>query len=200
MKMRIALASILLMLGVCAASLGQGVEITPHVGYRLETDLGNQNLEASAAYGLMFDIPTKFPSAQVELYWSHQDSKLVNHAGETVLDDLNEEIFHAGVRHRIGRDRPTRPYVAWGLGVSYFDPPDSRRTSTRTSGSVAIGAVADAGKRVAFRFEGRGILDLIDAENGILCNDGDEDCAVRSDRYGAWQVDFLVGIAIKTGR
>jgi hypothetical protein len=198
MHRRIAISTAALLLALTGSVWAGGVEITPHAGYRIDTSLGGYTLDGGEAFGLMLNIPTKWDNATVELFGSYQDTEYLD--GSRLLGDMEQWVLQAGVRHMLGQPKKVRPYVLWTGGIMNLDPAGGRSDATRVALGLGGGAMVDASKRIAFRFEGRSLATFINGGGGLFCNTGgDGSCAVTVNSHSMWQLDFLVGLVIKTG-
>jgi opacity protein-like surface antigen len=168
MKLALLLAAIVSVAGGDAALAQAGsVEITPMVGYRWGGQISKEDnptlgfdadLEDSASYGLVIDIPVSY-HVQIELSADHQSTGLEKDTLFAPSDhafDIDVNYYHIGVLGQWPLGHVT-PYVVGAVGVADLRPDmaglsDSQRFSSSLGGGVKI-RLAD---HVAFRFEARG--------------------------------------------
>src|SRR5215472_7991435 len=89
---------------LAAALPAQATDVVPFVGLRFGGDLGTQpgngvtgptsvTIDSSVAYGGVIDIPYS-PPRSVELYYSHQPTKL---SGNSTVGDVTMNVLHIGL-------------------------------------------------------------------------------------------------------
>ena len=159
----------------------QKVEITPFAvlpfGGEFESDGGflepDFDIDDGDGYGLSLGFALS-RSFQIELFWSHQESDLVDRGdfffGGFDLADLEIDYIHAGVVYQWGAGQ-FRPFVAGSLGVTEFSPGDPfLEDETRFSLGVGAGAKVFFNQSFGLRFEARAFTTVID--EGDHCDHG----------------------------
>jgi Outer membrane protein beta-barrel domain len=173
------LIPVLLSLSAASGALAQKVEVTPFValpfGGQLEHgrrgDVLSFDVDDGTGYGLGLGFALT-RALQLELFWSHQESDLVEDGGFLVggvaLTELGIDYLHAGLLYQWGGGQ-FHPFIAGSLGVTEFDPGDPLLDSeTRFSFGVGFGAKVFFNKNFGLRVEARGFTTWID--------EGDENC------------------------
>ncbi len=163
-------------------ALAQTVEITPFAtlpfGGEFESDRQGDfldfDIDDGSGYGLSLGIALS-RGLQLELFWSHQESDLLEEAGfllgDFVLTDLDIDYYHAGVLYQWGGGQ-FRPFVAGSLGVTEFGPADPfLENETRFSVGVGGGAKIFFNQSFGLRFEARAFTTVID-EGDDFCDHG----------------------------
>lgn len=180
----------------------QGVELTPFAGFRFgggfEDNVAGVDLDVreGAGFGLIFDIQAD-AEAQYELFYGFQGTRLETEGlfGGTPLFDLDIHYLHIGGTYVLPGEK-VRPFVAGGLGLTFFVPQGAGPGSeTRFSVSLGGGAKVPFSKRVGLRLEARGFLTILPESTEIFCvSAGGAACDVRvqGDVFG--QVQLLAGI------
>jgi hypothetical protein len=157
----------------------QRFELTPVVGYRLNSDFdavsgdffdANVDIEESATYGLLFDIPLGESGWKLELLANRQESTLI--VDEGILDptlelgDLSLGIYHVGLLYQWGPGQ-VEPFIAFAGGLTHIAPDfPGVKADNRLSGSLGGGVKVFFTDNVGLRLEGRGYwTDLSDDNN-----------------------------------
>ncbi len=173
---------LILVLAISSAATGaqaQKVEITPFValpfGGEFESDRRGDFLDFDIDDGTGYGLSLGFAltqGLQLELFWSHQESDLVEEGGfvfgDFTLTELDIDYYHAGVLYQWGGGQ-FHPFIAGSLGVTELDPGDpllgsESRFSVGVGGGVKVLFTDNFGLRV----EARGFTTVID--------EGDDDC------------------------
>ncbi len=163
--------------------LAQKVEITPFAtlpfGGEFESDsnrsLTDFDVDDGSGYGLSVGFALN-RDLQLEIFWSHQESDLVEEGGFFISDflvtDLDIDYYHAGVLYQWGGGQ-FRPFIAGSLGVTEFDPGTPfLENETRFSLGVGAGIKLLFNNNFGLRFEARGFTTVID-EGDDFCDHGD---------------------------
>jgi Outer membrane protein beta-barrel domain len=175
-------------------------EITPMAGYRLAGDFDarssdafdpdlNVDVDESAAFGLLFDIPLA-PFWQIEILANRQHSQfVVNHGLLTpsnTLGDVDLTIVQAGFLFQWGEGQ-VDPFVTMAAGLTRIDPQsDDLSSDDRFSMSFGGGVKIRFAENFGIRLEGRGYWtdlgtsfeddhhhhDSQDSENGLFQAEG----------------------------
>lgn len=96
-----------------------------------------------------------------------------------------------GLNYFDGRDGGG-PYVAGGLGATFFDPKLPGTSSlVRPSMNIGIGYQWPLGATLSLRTELRGYVTLIDSSGSIFCSGG---CAVQIRGDAMTQVEGMIGL------
>jgi len=154
----------------------RGIEITPTIGYRFSgtlsagytlagTYIDNVKVPDALSYGLSFEYPFH-PSANFEVLWSHQGSKIdvtgtpLNGIwGTRTVSDLNIDTIQAGVLWQSGRrDDRFRWFFDILLGATILSPKNSTvpmSSLTRFSGSIGGGGKFYATENIGFKVAAR---------------------------------------------
>ena len=173
------LVPILLFFSAASGALAQKVELTPFValpfGGELESDRRDDFLSFDIDDGTGYGLGLGFAltrGLQLELFWSHQESDLVEDSGfvfgDFTLTDLGIDYYHAGLLYQWG-DGQFHPFIAGSLGITELDPGDPLLGSeSRFSFGVGAGLKVFFNQSFGLRFEARGFTTVID--------EGDDDC------------------------
>ena len=156
----------LVALAPVAAAQGKGIEITPTVGYRLQSTISTDNssfidsvdVPDSLTFGLTVEYPVH-PSLNVEFLWSHQDSTLKADFRGAPPAGINEEFadltidtFQIGGLWQSGRQGDkVRGYLDFLLGATIVNPSADFDTLTRFSMSLGGGAKFQISDNVGLR-------------------------------------------------
>ena len=168
--MRRALFAVLSLLPTVALAQPGRFEITPLVGYRLDADFEtesddvfdpdlNVDVESSATFGLLFDIPLA-PYWQLEILANRQPTEFVVDRGLFTpgdeLGDVDLTILQAGFLFWWGGGQ-VNPFVTMAAGLTHIDPKlDELDSDDRFSMSFGGGVKIFLGGNVGIRLEGRG--------------------------------------------
>lgn len=194
---------ILVLLLPVSARAGWGVELTPFAAFQFgggfEDNVAGVDLDVreGAAFGLIVGIPAD-PETQYELFYAFQRTRLETSGflGGDPLFDLDIHYLHIGGTYLLPGQR-VRPFVAGGLGLTFFVPQEPGPGSeTRFSVSLGGGAKVPFSERVALRLEARGFLTILPESTEIFCvSAGGAACDVHvgGDVFG--QVQLLAGIS-----
>ncbi len=182
MRFNLCLLSILILTWAPGA-LAQKVEISPFAtlpfGGEFESDSGPSfrdfDVDDGSGYGLSFGF-TLTRDLQLELFWSHQESELVEETGfffgDFPLTDLDIDYYHAGLLYQWGGGQ-IRPFITGSLGATEFSPADPfLENETRFSLGVGGGVKIFFNQNFGLRFEARGFTTVID-EGDDFCEYGD---------------------------
>jgi hypothetical protein len=156
----------------------QRFELTPTVGYRLNSDFdavsgdffdASVEIEESATYGAIFDIPLGESGWKLELLANRQDSTLIVNRGlldPTIeLGDITLGTYHVGFLYQWGPGQ-VEPFIVFSGGLTRLEP-DFPGVSgdNRLSGSFGGGVKLFFSDNIGLRLEARGYwTDLSDAE------------------------------------
>jgi Outer membrane protein beta-barrel domain len=168
--MRRALFLFALLLPAAAFAQPGRFELTPVAGYRLDGDFDarssdafdpdlNVKVDASAVYGVLFDIPLS-PNWQLELLANRQRSQFVVDRGlltpSRVLGDVDLTILQAGFLFQWGEGQ-VNPFVTAAAGLTRIDPKFNELASDdRFSASVGGGVKIFFSENIGLRLEARG--------------------------------------------
>lgn len=165
--------------GLLAQGSGQRFELTPFVGYRLNTDFeavsgdffdADVEIEESATYGVILDIPLGESGWKLELLANRQESTLIVDEGllEPTLElgDIDLGIYHAGLLYQWNAGGQVEPFIVFSGGITRLEPDFAGVSAeNRVSGSFGGGVKVFFTDNVGLRFEGRGYwTDIDDAE------------------------------------
>lgn len=184
-RIGVRLIAILLLTGATGAQ-AQKVELSPFAtlpfGGEFESDRFDDfvdfDIDDGSGYGLSlaFDL---FGDLQLELFWSHQESDLVEQGGflfdDFVVSDLDIDYYHAGLLYQWGGGQ-FHPFIAGSLGVTEFNPGDPvLDNESRFSIGVGGGFKVFFNQSFGLRLEARAFTTVID--------EGDEICRRRDCYY-----------------
>jgi hypothetical protein len=181
-------------------------EITPFVAYRVGGDFeekdgnGKVELNESNAQGITFNIKAN-PNGQYEFLYSRQSTD-ADTKGFLVDDptiDLDVETFHFGGTYLFDGDK-TRPFLAFTLGLTQFDPglADSGSESF-FSASIGGGVQLNATKRLGFRLEARAFTTFVEDDSKIFCESagGAGGCLIQVDARTLTQWEARAGLVFR---
>jgi len=175
-------------------------ELTPYAGYRFgggfdEVDSDQSlDLDEGGGFGLVLGRMLDY-QRQFEVLFSRQKSAfqlqdlgLAPSALDSTLD-----IYYLQVGGSYLFDGSQfRPFISAGIGLSHFDPADTRLDrETRFSGSIGAGVKIRLSERIGIRLEGRGYLTLFDSGGSIFCSGG---CVISLRGDGMGQFEIIAGI------
>ena len=191
---------VLLVTAGVSSARDKHVEVTPFTGYQWGgecedefTGVGLKLAEASN-YGLIVDVDIAPPTQQLELFWSHQATEL-NVKGGGSLGDMDVDYFHIGGTQQWPRGKVI-PFVAGGLGVTYFDPSlAGAGSATRFSMGLGGGVKVMATERIGLRLEARGLATLGDSEGFVFS--GHDGTVVVFTRDVFWQFMVSAGVIVR---
>lgn len=169
--MRRAFFALALLLPAAALAQPPGrFELTPTVGYRLDGDFDarssdafdpalNVEVDASAVYGLVFDIPLN-PNWQLEILANRQQSQFVIDRGlltpTTTLGDVDLTILQGGFLFQWGEGQVV-PFIAAAAGLTRIEPRFNELASDdRFSASLGGGVKLFFNENLGLRLEARG--------------------------------------------
>ena len=165
-----------------SGALAQKVELSPFAtlpfGGEFESDrdfdLLSFGVDDGSGYGLSLGFALS-RDLQLELFWSHQESDLVEESGfllgDSPLTDLDIDYYHAGVLYHWGGGQ-FRPFIAGSLGVTEFGPDDPiLEHETRFSLGVGAGVKILFNQSFGLRLEARAFTTVID-EGDDFCDHG----------------------------
>lgn len=201
--MRRALFVLLLLFPAAVFAQPGRFELTPFAGYRLAGDFDadstdafdprlNVEVEESAVYGVMFNIPLS-PNWQIELMANRQQSSFRVDRGflepSAELGDVDLTTVHGGILLQWG-DGQVNPFLVASAGITRIEPKFRDLDSDdRFSTSFGGGAKIFFSENVGLRLEARGFWTDLDT--------GFDD---RYDRYdsgdGLFQGQGSVGLII----
>ncbi|HVR98082.1 MAG TPA: hypothetical protein VMW27_15800 [Thermoanaerobaculia bacterium] len=185
---RIFLAFLLLTPTVLIAQGPPRFELTPAVGYRLDSDFETSGdlfdvdvqIEESASFGATFDIPLGATGWKFELLANRQESSFIVDRGlfdpEDELGDVILDTYHAGILFQWGLGQ-VEPFFVFSGGLTRIDPQfEGASAENRLSGSLGGGVKIFFADNVGLRLEGRGYwVDLGDSEFDDHHHDYDDD-------------------------
>lgn len=192
------------------ASVAQKIEITPFAGYRFggdftyEVDLFGEALdfevENGESFGAIVDVALYRNNLFLELYFSRQDTALVEESGFFDPDDplvlfvdLDVEVYHAGVNYQWVAGQ-VRPFLGGSAGITRFHP---LRSTAESEDRFSVGV--NGGVKVLFsdhlgvRIEGRAISTFIDDGDDVFCDRYRDQCFRGGDAY-FFQSEVLAGL------
>jgi hypothetical protein len=155
---------------------GYRFELTPYLGYRLGGTFAGQDsesefeLEDSAAQGLMLSGRVQ-ENTQWEVLLGRQGTD-VDTQGVFVDDpalDIDVDYVHLGGTY-LFEGANVRPFIAFTLGVTRFDPaPGEYGSESFFSASFGGGWQLNATQRLGIRLEARVFTTFVDNDSDIFC-------------------------------
>ena len=189
---RLAILAAMLMIGIFfpLAAIAGNYEITPFAGYTWGGEFTDSvtgttlNVDETDNYGVMLDINMvdikQEEQSQIELYFSHQATKLRTDNGlftGNPLFNLDINYYHIGGTYGADLGK-VRPFLVGTLGVTYMDPQGPGLNSlTKFSLSLGGGVKLFATGHVGLRLEGRWFGTLFNGSGSAFCTD--EKCAIN---------------------
>jgi len=184
------------------------VELQPFIGYKgggsfdvNDPQATGVDLEASAVYGFTLGLVLN-PSQQVDVYWSHQDTKLdidgpVAGQGGS-LSGASVDFFQIEGSYIGGdEDDAVRGFVAFGVGATRFGAPTGFSGShIRFALSIGGGARVALGKSVGLRLQGRWTPSFYGTDETIFCTTGGG-CLATVDGGIVSQFELTTGVAVR---
>jgi len=173
-------------------------EITPLLGYTFGGDFKNSETEETldfdegASYGVILGLKdqSKTGSAFYELLYLRQESSLELNNDKNFDVDVN--YLHIGGRY--GSDgAAVNPYVAAGIGVTYFDP-NKGDSETEFSFSIGAGINVPLHEHVQLRFEGRGFGTVLSNDSSMFCSNNR--CLIKASGDVFWQFTGFSGLVV----
>jgi opacity protein-like surface antigen len=181
-------------------------ELTPFAAYRIGGSFeakdgdGRVELNDSNAQGIIFNIKAN-ANGQYELLYSRQSTD-ADTTGFLINDpriDLDVETFHFGGTYLFDGEN-TRPFLAFTLGMTQFDPgiTDSGSESF-FSASLGGGVQLNATKRLGFRLEARAFTTFVEDDSNIFCasSEGGGTCLLRVDARTLTQWEARAGLVFR---
>lgn len=151
-------------------------ELTPFLGYRLGGTFNDQDgerelaLEDSAAMGLMLSGRVR-DNTQWEVLLGRQATKVDTRQILAVDSsfDIDVDYLHLGGTY-LFEGGAVRPFIAFTVGVTHFDPARSGFGSDDLfSASIGGGWQFNATQRLGIRLEGRAFTTFVDSDSQIFC-------------------------------
>ncbi len=185
---------------LAAGAQAQKVEITPFATFPFGGEFeGDRNdfldfdVDDGSGYGLSIGVALS-GSFQLEFFWSHQESDLLEEGGflfgDFPLTDLDVDYYHVGVIWAWGGGQ-FRPFIAGSLGVTEFDPgAPVLEHESRFSVGVGAGAKIFFNQSFGLRLEARAFTTVID-EGDDFC---DYDCGYYDDGTYFLQAELRGGL------
>ncbi|HEV8578053.1 MAG TPA: outer membrane beta-barrel protein [Thermoanaerobaculia bacterium] len=168
--MRRALFFLFLLLPAAAFAQPGRIELTPVVGYRLDGDFDarssdafdpdlNVQVDGSAVYGLLLDIPVA-PNWAIEILANRQQSQFEVDRGlltpSSTLGDVDLTILQAGFLFQWGEGQ-VNPFITAAAGLTRIDPQfDELSSDDRLSASLGGGVKIFFSENIGLRLEARG--------------------------------------------
>ena len=157
----------------------QQIEIAPFVGFlftgNLQTLDGELKIDNSFNYGMALDIRIS-DDLLIELLYNRTDTEVglrkEYYNTTDYLFDMSVEYFQAGVQVETETGQ-FRPFAAFTIGATYFNPKDSNyetdwKFSFTAGGGVKYYFTDNLGIRLQWRF----LVPIYFSSASIFCNDG----------------------------
>jgi hypothetical protein len=185
---------------------GEKVEVIPFLGYRFGGSLTaaqtgeSYNLDSSASYGLVVDIPLGDGTSMLELLWSRQDTEVRTGSIFEEADrfGLLIDSYQVGVVHELD-DQQVRPFVTASLGATRFAVDrGSVSDSTVFSFTAGGGAKILFGEHVGIRLDGRLYAPFVSGSAGVVCGGGGGggSCFLSFNGTVLWQIEATAGLIV----
>jgi hypothetical protein len=174
--MRRALFALLVLLPAAAFAQPGRFELTPFAGYRLAGDFNadsnsafdprlNIEVDESAVYGVLFDIPLS-PNWQIEILANRQQTSFSVDRGflepQDELGDVDLTTVHGGILLQWGEGQ-VNPFLTVSAGITRIEPKFRHLDSDdRFSTSFGGGAKIFFSENVGLRLEARGFWTDLD--------------------------------------
>lgn len=175
-------------------------ELTPYAGYMFggefedPTDESERDLEADAAFGVIFDIAAD-EWRHYEFLYSNQSSE-VDGAAPFDMDvqylQIGGIVSHPDARYAI-------PYFGITLGGAQFSPDaPGLDTETKLSFSVGGGMRIPITDHIGVRFDARAFITMLDTDDGeIFCvSAGGATCSIRAKSDTFMQYAASLGVTV----
>ncbi len=196
---------------------GQGVELTPFVGYQFGGSMkfieGKLKIDDNLNYGLTMDIPLQ-GVASLEMYWSHMESQASwnPYSGYGILFpdtamNMSVDYFQIGMLKQtdIGTGI-VKGFGVFTLGATYFNVKETGirdvwQFSITLGGGIKVFPFQS--DRIGFRFQGRLLMPMYFGGTGAYCGigTGGANCGVGVSTYSMLvQGDLTAGLIIKFGK
>ncbi len=188
------------------AAAQQRAEITAFGGWqfggRAYVRNGEIKLNDAFNYGAIIDIRVRH-NAQVELYYSRQETKLKLDESFGVsreLTDLAVQYFHAGGLMELQRGMPAIPFVSFTLGATHYNPKekviDERSVDDewRFSMILGLGVKYFPGERIGLRLQGHLTSTFLDTGGSLWCGPGG--CSFGLFGWGVYQGEVSAGLTL----
>lgn len=181
-----------------------GVEITPFTGFVFGGSFHDNttgldlDVDEGESFGLILDLRATHET-EYELFYSFQRTSVQGGDGlfqGDTLFDLDIHYLHIGGTY-LFQEEKIRPFIAGGLGLTYFVP-DGPGLDSKVYFSLSLGGGVKIplSKRIGLRFEGRGFLTILPSNTDIFCvSSGGATCDVRVQGDAFGQVELLAGIS-----
>lgn len=185
---------------------GQGVELTPMIGYQVGGSLSSSATEWSIKPNLNWGATLGFDvrrGGQVELIFNRQDSQLEltdRQTGQkTEIAGTGTTYLQIGGLYEIVNSAPTRPFISLSVGATALNLKESElvasSTEWRFSGHFGGGLKYFLSDRVGLRGQGRLWLTFINASGGFWCG-APGGCAIGASGEVITQFEFSGGLII----
>ncbi len=177
-------------------------EVTPLLGYTFggnfkdsETD-ETLDFDEGVSYGVILGLrdQSKAGGAFYELLYLRQETylKLENtDFSSSKKFDVDVNYLHFGGRFGPEEGETFNPYVAAGLGVTYFDP-QKGDSETKFSFSIGGGVNIPLYKALSLRLEGRGFGTVISNDSSVFC--ANNQCLIKAKGDVLWQFTGFSGV------
>ena len=195
------IAATLMMMALPAIAAAKDDALTVYAGFRdggtfTEVTTGQRlGLDGSGAGSLALDIGVD-ASRQVQIFLSHQRTDLSLEgasAGGSALP-MSITYLHVGGTNFFTGAIGKGPYVAGGLGVTFFDPAQGYSSELRPSANLGIGYQLPLGETFALRFEARGYATLFNSSGGLFCSGG---CIISIQGDLITQGEVMLGLSAR---
>lgn len=180
----------------------QQFEITPFAGYLFTSNLqtldGELIIDNNLDYGAALDIRLS-DDLLIELLYNRMETEVgLRKEYYNITDylfDMSVEYFQGGVQVETEAGQ-FRPFAAFTIGVTYFNPKDNRYNTNLEFSFTAGGGVKyyftnNIGVRAQWRF----LLPIYFSSAAIFCNDGYCGIVISGGTY-LLQYDLTAGLTI----
>ena len=195
---------VVLLLAAIPAQARQ-LELTPFVGTRVGGDfddiqtplINDVEIDDGASFGLVFDVGFG-ENWQLEFLGSSQATELIAEGTISGKVDIDVNHYHVGGAYQF-RDslEPLRPFVAFSLGATQFDPDGALDSESKFSFSLGGGVKYHFNDRLGVRVQGRFTSTEINDDDEVFCDPFV--CYVVEDTNFLNQTELSAGLVIRFG-
>lgn len=180
--------------------------VTPFIGYQLGGTIDDKstgahvNLNDAAAAGLILDIPADY-NAEYEFFYLHQGTHFDVRGTSAPQPTQNVDLHYLQIGGTyFGEGERVQPYIAAGLGATFFDPAvPGAGSETDFSFSVGAGARFFPENRVSLRLEVRALGTVVNSDSRFVCTLGNSGntCLIEARADVIWQFVAFAGASIR---
>lgn len=198
-------ALLVLLLLAALPAQAREFELTPFVGTRVGGDfddietglIDDVEIDDGASFGLVFDVNFG-DNWQLEFLGSMQATELIAEGTVSGKGDIDVNHFHVGGAYQF-RDslENVRPFVAFSVGATQFDPDGALDSESKFSLSLGGGIKYHFNDRLGVRVQGRFTATEINDDDEVYCDP--IGCWVVEDTNFLNQTELSAGLIIRFG-